>query len=237
MTIQQRDWIYDESKQCGTDYLDPVNADQYDERHEKFRDFQAEAERIITFLRISSDDTVIDLGTGTGSIAVHLAKQCRKVYAVDVSETMLEKCRQKCTDASVNNVEFCQGGFLSYHHTEPVDAIVSQHALHHLPDMWKQVAMLRCYDMLKPDGTFWLMDLVFPFEARDYEPAIQEWVDTHVPIAGPEAALHIKEEFSTMGWIMEGILERTGFVIEHIQDCQSFIKGYVCRKPASEKDK
>ena len=75
------------------------------------------------------------------------------------------------------------------------------------------------------------MDLVFPFEARDYEPAIQEWVDMAVPVAGSEAALHIKEEFSTMDWIMKGILKRAGFVIEQIQDHQGFIKAYVCRKP------
>ena len=121
---------------------------------------------------------------------------------------------------------------MSYHHTsEPVDLIVSQHSLHHLPDMWKQVAMLRCYDMLKPNGALWLLDLVFPF-IRDYEPEIEKWLDAVVPVAGPEAALHIKEEYSTMDWIMEGILGRAGFVIEQTEDFGNFIKAYVCRKPS-----
>ena len=89
MDIQRKSWVYDESKQCGTDYSDSLNVDQYDERHKRFRDFETEADRIITLLKISSHDIVIDMGTGTGSIAVHLAKRCRQVFAVDVSNKML----------------------------------------------------------------------------------------------------------------------------------------------------
>lgn len=226
-------WFYDECKHCGVDYSDAAIVDKYDQRHGKFRDFQTEAEQIIQVLGLRAEDTVIDLGCGTGGITVHLARGVKRVYAVDISQAMLDRCRYKCGQAGLSNVEFCQGGFLNYEHeAEPADAIISQVALHHLPDMWKQVAMLKCYDMLQPGGVFMLADVVFSFAPRDYMPIIDKWVDDHVRQVGPEALTHIKEEFSTMNWIMEGILDRAGFVIEQIQDRQSFIKVYICRKPA-----
>ena len=225
-------WFYDEFKHCGVDYSDAAIADEYDRRHENFRDFQAEAEQIIQVLGLGADDTVMDLACGTGGITEHLAKRVKTVYAVDISQAMLDRCRNKCEQARLSNVRFCRGGFLTYEHTaEPVDAIISQVALHHLPDMWKQVAMLRCFDMLNPGGALLLVDVVFSFAPREYMPAINTWVDAHVRQGGPEPLTHIKEEFSTMDWIMQGILERAGFAIEQVQDRQSFIKVYVCRKP------
>jgi ubiquinone/menaquinone biosynthesis C-methylase UbiE len=225
-------WFYDESKHCGVDYSDTAIAGEYDERHGKFRDFQEETKHIIELLGLKTTDTVIDLGCGTGGITVYLAQHVKTLHAVDISQAMLQRCRDKCTQAGLSNVEFHQGGFLNYEHkAEPVDAIISQVALHHLPDMWKQVAMLKCYDMLKPGGVFMLLDVVFSFAPRDYESVINEWVDIHTREVGSEAATHIKDEYSTMDWVMEGILERAGFVIEQIQDHQSFIKVYVCRKP------
>ena len=227
------EWMYDESRHCGVDYSDAAVADKYDSRHENFRNFQAESERIVTLLKLGPASTVIDLGCGTGGIVVHLAKHVKKIYAVDVSQAMLQQCRDKCTQAGVNNVEFCRGGFLNYEHTAgSVDAIVSQVALHHLPDMWKQIAMLKCYDMLKPGGALLLVDVVFSFAPRDYKPVISEWVDAHVRQVGPEAITHIKEEYSTMDWVMEGILTRAGFVIEKTETRESFIKAYISRKPA-----
>jgi len=226
------DWFYDEFRHCGVDYADAAIVDKYDGRHENFRDFQAETEQIISLLSLNDTDTVIDLGCGTGGITTHLAGHVKKIYAVDISRAMLDRCREKCIRANVNNVEFDQGGFLSYQHTtEQVNAVISQVALHHLPDMWKQVALLRIFDMLKPGGQFLLVDVVFSFAPREYESVIGDWVDAHVRQVGPEAITHIKEEYSTMDWVMEGILERTGFIIEQIQNRESFIKAYVCRKP------
>lgn len=227
------EWTYDEFKHCGVDYARAETAAAYDGRHENFRDFKAEAEAIISLLDLDSHDTVIDLGCGTGGIVVYLAQQIQTLYAVDISEAMLALCRQKCQAAGLTNVTCHQGGFLSYVHTaEPVDAVISQIALHHLPDMWKQVALLRLFDLLKPGGQFLLVDVVFSFAPRDYETAVGQWVRDHVRQVGPEAIFHIKDEFSTFDWIMIEMLQRSGFVVESVQDRQSFIKAYHCRKPA-----
>lgn len=53
------------------------------------------------------------------------------------------------------NIEFIQSGFLTYEHqSEPVDLIFTKAALHHLPDFWKQIALLRLNQMLKMGRAF-----------------------------------------------------------------------------------
>ena len=230
---QQPEWMYDEYRHCGVDYDAAATVAAYDRRHEDFRDFAAEAAHIKELLGLSAMDRIIDMGAGTGALTVHLAKDVQSVCAVDVSEPMLSECRQKCATAGLNNVAFHQGGFLSYVHAgEQVDALISQTALHHLPDMWKQVALLRCFDMLKPGGQLLLIDVVFSFPVHSYDTAIQEWVDGFPPETMPQAVTHIKSEHSTFDWVMQGMLDRTGFLVEKVEDRPHSIKAYVCRKPA-----
>lgn len=45
--------------------------------------------------RVPEGARVLDLGCGTGEDAVMLASQGRRVHAIDVSEAMVERCRQK----------------------------------------------------------------------------------------------------------------------------------------------
>ena len=44
-----------------------------------------------------------------------------------------------------------------------------------------------------------------------------------------QAESHIRCEFSTFGWIMEGLLQRAGFEMEQA-DYSQRLAGYFCRK-------
>jgi ubiquinone/menaquinone biosynthesis C-methylase UbiE len=148
-------WFYNEIQHSGVDYSDPAQVAVYDQRHEKFRDYEKVTTAVIQRLALGPEHTVIDMGAGTGAFALHIARRCQWVYAVDVSRAMLDYARQKAERAGLKNVSFCHGGFLSYEHTcEPADAIVSAAALHHLPDFWKQVGLRRLTAMLKPGVSF-----------------------------------------------------------------------------------
>jgi putative AdoMet-dependent methyltransferase len=41
---------------------------------------------------------------------------------------------------------------------------------------------------------------------------------------------HINKEFSTMDWIMRGLIERAGFVIEREEQKEGFLGLYLCKK-------
>ena len=69
-------WQYDEMKHCGVDYSEQGQVEVYDKRHQKFRDYEKEGQAIIDQLELGADDTVIDIGCGTGAFALYAAKKC-----------------------------------------------------------------------------------------------------------------------------------------------------------------
>lgn len=212
-------WQYDERSKAGVDYSDASIAADYDKQHARFRDFEKDARLIMQRIDLKPEHTVIDLGCGTGAFAIPAAGKCRKVYAVDISQAMLDRCAEKATAAGLSNIVTCRAGFLTYEHREePVDAIVSDVALHHLPDFWKAVAFKRMYDMLKPGGKLYLFDVIFSFPVESYREKFDNWVNSMRENAGQsmaeETIVHIRDEYSTFDWVIEGMIGRAGFTIE-----------------------
>jgi putative AdoMet-dependent methyltransferase len=229
-------WYYDEMQAVGVDYHDPAQAAVYDEQHQRFRDYEKASAAVLARLGLEPSATVIDLGAGTGAFALVAARRCRTVYAVDVSQAMLAHCRQKAAAAGLDNIVFCHGGFLSYEHrAEPVDALVSVAVLHHLPDFWKLVGLKRAANMLRPGGRFYLFDVVFPGDLDGYAARFDNWVDALGRRVGQafadEVVTHIRDEYSTCDWIMEGMLRRAGFAIESAEYADGFGATYLCVRP------
>ncbi|UCG59299.1 MAG: class I SAM-dependent methyltransferase [Phycisphaerales bacterium] len=228
-------WQYNELKPCGVNYNSALCALWYDMHHGRFRDFQKEGKEIIALLGLDTDQTVIDMGCGTGAFAVHAARHCRKVYAVDVSRAMLRCARRKAKKAKLNNIEFHRGGFLTYEHeAKPADAIVSTAVLHHLPDFWKLTGLRRLARMCKAGGKLYLFDVVFSFNVDEYKSHLDEWVKSTAERIGPafaaEVKTHVREEYSTFDWVMEGMFERAGFAIEKANYQNDFMVAYLCTR-------
>jgi putative AdoMet-dependent methyltransferase len=228
-------WQYDEMKLCGVKFDKKEFADKYDEHHQKFRDFKKEAEERIKLLAFDKLSTVIDMGCGTGAFAINAADYFKKIYAVDVSKLMINIARRKASEAGINNIEFHHSGFLTYKHQDkPVDGIVSTLVLHHLPDFWKQIALKRLIQMLKPGGKFLLFDVVFSFNTANYESCIKEYIEVMVNRLGEvmrkELETHIRQEYSTFDWVMEGMLNKAGFKIDTANYMEGFFANYLCTK-------
>ena len=54
------------------------------------------------------DAEVVDVGTGTGRIALALAPHCRRVLGIDRDAAALAEARRRAADAGVENVEFAE---------------------------------------------------------------------------------------------------------------------------------
>jgi putative AdoMet-dependent methyltransferase len=232
-------WQYDERKPCGVNYNNTWHARSYDRCHRKFRDYEAEGEDIIAALGLTRNHVVIDMGCGTGAFVIHAAKHFKKVFAVDISKAMLKRARRKARKAELDNIEFCDGGFLTYEHTaEPVDAVVSVAALHHLPDFWKVIGLRRLVAMVKPGGKLYIRDVVFSFDPERYKYSIKAYIQMIVnhtfPAMEREVETHFRQEYSTFGWIMEGMLEKAGLQIESADYKDKYFAAYLCTKRANE---
>ncbi len=96
-------------------------------------------------------------------------------------------------------------------------------------------ALLRIAAMLKLKGIFYLRDVIFSFPPADYEAAINEWIGQ---VAKPEGEgwttrdfeMHMCEEHSTYGWIIEGMLTRAGFEIVEANYNTPTYAEYLCIK-------
>jgi SAM-dependent methyltransferase len=234
--------MFNEYRHCGVDYSKAAQADRYDDQHRKFRDYGREFNAMLDFLQIGKpgDGTVIELGCGTGTTALLAAELFKAVYAVDVSEAMLARARAK-NDRNLGNIVFVTAGFLTYAHGgEPVDLVITKAALHHLPDFWKQIALLRINRMLKRDGLLYLHDVVFQFDPHQYHSRIDAWIAGLRSVGGDELAAdaetHIRDEYSIFDWILRGMLSNAGFVVEKARSDDGFVAEYACRKVREVED-
>jgi SAM-dependent methyltransferase len=208
---------FDETAHAGPEHLDPAYVAAYD-RKAAFD--PAEDLSILRARGLDRDSTLIDFGAGTGTFALAAAPFCKRVVAVDVSPAMVAAIRARAREAGTRTVAAVRAGFLGYaHEGGPVDAIYTRNALHHLPDVWKAVALGRMAGLLVEGGALRLRDLVFSFAAADAEAGIRRWIDATAsddPAMGwtrAELETHIRDEHSTFTWLLEPMLVEAGFEI------------------------
>jgi ubiquinone/menaquinone biosynthesis C-methylase UbiE len=227
-------WFLDELAHAGGEHLDPDYVLNYDR---KAGADPADDLAVLRDLGLRESDTLVDLGAGTGAFAMAAAPYCHRVVAVDISPVMLARLRRKAEQAGMGNIECVRSGLLTYEHQgAPADFVYSRHALHHLPDFWKALALVRIAAMLKPGGVLYLRDLIFSFEPEDAEHRIETWLagaSEHPNLGWTRAELetHLREEYSTYSWLLEPMIERAGFTIQRVNHGVTRVhSAYTCIK-------
>jgi arsenite methyltransferase len=110
----------------------------------------------VTRERIRPGDTVLDVGCGTGSLALILAPHAAQVHGLDVSPEMTRIAREKATAAGVGNVTFHTGAVdetFAALADGSVDVLCAYSILHLVDD--RAAALARLYRLLRPGG--WLV--------------------------------------------------------------------------------
>jgi len=218
----------DELASAGRENLDADHVARYDDKE----DAQAGAEvETLTSFGLNEGSTLVDLGAGTGQLALAAAPRCRRVVAVDVSPVMLKIIRTKLRSRPLPNVDVVQAGFLSYEHQgEPADFIYSRWALHHLSDFWKSIALTRMRTIVGVGAILRLSDIVYSFPPSEAADKIEQWCAT-LPDHAPEGEWvradieeHVRDEHSTYTWLLEPILERSGFRIDNVEYSSDGVK-------------
>jgi putative AdoMet-dependent methyltransferase len=226
-------WEFDEFKHIGVDFANEQQVATYDARQQT--DFQEEIE-LVQRLGIAPGNIVVEFGPGTGAFSRAAASVGAHVISVDISKAMLNYGRLKAAESGLNTMDFVNSGFLSYeHHGAPADFVVTKFALHHLPDFWKASALLRIYQLLGDGGTLYLKDVVFSFPVEEAEQHLNAWMDAIASESGDgfsraDFEMHIRDEYSTFSWILEGLLEQAGFTQVQARYTSPTYAEYLCVK-------
>lgn len=214
-------WALNELAGAGRENLDPAHASEYDSKEDAHADAELE---LLRRLGLSETSEVVDLGAGTGQFTLAAASVSARVVAVDVSPVMLNILKNKVREARQGNIDIVQSGFLTYEHQgNPVDFLYSRFALHHLPDFWKSIALQRLRRITRPGGILRLWDVVYNFSPEDAERNLEAWCATLTDEEDEggwtraDIEEHIRDEHSTFTWLLEPMLERSGFRIEEAE--------------------
>jgi ubiquinone/menaquinone biosynthesis C-methylase UbiE len=117
---------------------------------------------VLSAARVGATDTVVDLGSGTGLLARAAAARARRVVAVDVSASMLDRLGQHAADQGLTGIELVHGDMRRLPlPDESVDVVVSCYAFHHLVDDGKELVAAEAYRVLRPGGRFVVVDMMF----------------------------------------------------------------------------
>ena len=227
----KKDWLWNEMQQVGTDYADITQVEAYDARMGAFRDVDGENHEMLSLLGLPVGAAILEIGCGTGRFSRAATAQGFTVTAIDVSPVMLDYVQHKAAAEGPGIITTLRAGFLTMDFPDnSFDAVVSGAALHHLPDLWKLVALHNINRTLKSDGQFILRDVVFALDNDEAPECCFERFANFFPHMRKEAARHIAQEFSTYDWIMEGLLKRAGFdICSKTNSGESFIV-YHCTK-------
>lgn len=110
-------------------------------------------------------EVVLDLGAGSGFLAIPFAERAGRVYAVDHSQKMLDVLRDKLGRVE-RPVVIQRTDLRRFHPAEPVEIIVSNYALHHLRHRAKRRLLTSCFAWTRPGGRIVIADIMVPLTLR-----------------------------------------------------------------------
>jgi putative AdoMet-dependent methyltransferase len=146
---------------------------------------------------------------------------------------MLDFTESKTSQAGISNVRFHHSGFLTYEHVDqPVDAVSTTFAFHHLPDFWKGIALKRLNRMLKAGGQLYIHDVIIAEDNAigNIDALIEKLSKAGGQVMRDDTERHFREEYSTYEWVMDGLLSRSDFTIKSKRIVDGVLGTYICTK-------
>jgi ubiquinone/menaquinone biosynthesis C-methylase UbiE len=136
----------------------------------------------------------LDLGAGTGLLALTFAPLVDRVFAVDSSRTMLDRLVENAKRRRLSNVEPVAADLRSLPLAdESASLAVSNYAFHHLDRAGKELALSEARRVLVPTGRLVVCDMMFALSFRRRDRSLIAEKVVSLARQGPAGVLRIGE--------------------------------------------
>lgn len=176
--------------------------------------------KVVNLVKESKPDTILDIATGTGDLAINLAKtNASKIIGLDISSGMLEigkqKIKKKHLDSKIEmvlgdseNMSFADNSF---------DAITVAFGVRNFETL--ENGLKEIYRVLKPNGTFVILETSNPTKTP-YKQGYAFYTKNVLPLIGKlfskdkSAYNYLSESASVFpyGEALNNILRKIGFI-------------------------
>ena len=130
--------------------IDENNDPVHDPRHLQDYMDKWDGQAFIDKMELDKDKTVLEIGIGTGRLAVRVAPLCGEFYGVDISSKTIERAKENLAD--FKNVRLTCADFLYCEFDGTFDVVYSSLTFMHIED--KQRAVNKIAELLNGAGRF-----------------------------------------------------------------------------------
>jgi demethylmenaquinone methyltransferase/2-methoxy-6-polyprenyl-1,4-benzoquinol methylase len=176
--------------------------------------------KVVSIVGKQNPDTILDIATGTGDLAINLAKtNVSKIVGFDISPGMLEIGKQKIAQKKLNNkIEMVLGDSEKMPFTDnSFDAITVAFGVRNFENLEK--GLTEILRVLKPNGTFVILETSVPAKTP-YKQGYKFYTKRILPLIGKlfsrdkVAYSYLCESASVFphGEALNNILRKIGFI-------------------------
>lgn len=129
-----------------------------DENNDSFRDPPVlqkymeswDGQVFLDLMELDQSKTVLEIGVGTGRLAIKTAGHCRCLTGIDISRKTIERAEENLNHCQ--NISLICGDFMDYPFTETFDVIYSSLTMMHFED--KKTMIAKVTSLLNSNGLF-----------------------------------------------------------------------------------
>ena len=142
--------MYTDTKTHYDMLIDEGNDPVYDPEPLKEYMNKWDGERFIEEMKLTKDKSVLEIGIGTGRLALKVSPKCKTLVGIDVSPKTINCAKDNLK--YFKNVTLICDDFLTYDFNEKFDVIYSSLTFMHIED--KQTAINKVASLLNKNGVF-----------------------------------------------------------------------------------
>jgi len=176
--------------------------------------------KVVNLVKEANPDTILDIATGTGDLAINLAKtNATKIVGLDISSGMLDIGKQKIKKKSLDSkIDMILGDSEDMPFEDNAfDAITVAFGVRNFETL--ENGLKEIYRVLKPNGTFVILETSIP-EKTPYKQGYKFYTKNILPLIGKafskdrSAYKYLCESASVFpyGEALNNILRKSGFI-------------------------